>query len=878
MVFKARLTQAKSLTNEKRLEQALSKLFQRVKKEVLDSLEEYWTDYQMRQGQIDMVCTPIHAAHREYMEILEKHIKRERSLGRAEAKRLVKLANKNRAAFKEANTIPIKGILEKDELFGTSKYAEDKLLNHTFQASEKTMQRIDKDINKIISDGYRGGKGIDSVSRDIIKRFDQIADWEARRIARTEIHNAHQNSIMQTYEEMGVEYTQWSSVNDGRTRGSRPKDKADHIVLNGEIIKFGGKYSNGLEYPGDTNGKLVEWINCRCSHAPFVMPPGKAAPPGMAQFRVEDLISIEAPDYDELIRKAIADLEGKTPKPKEPVWSDNPSVYLTDPNSFDLTPSERVELERIRNKQGELTYEETTFKDKMRLLGEMGEYVKKLNKGQGLDELEIEDFIEIFEYVFEMTPRLTPKSMAILHRGVIHRGKPSEPKAAEPKPKPKPEPVKPKVAEPVKPKAAEPVKPKQKIEPKTEPKSRLDELTAKTEIKPIPEKYYAKESMSDYDRLTHIPKHDNLSGFELDYKKVQIGDIKLSRSETEKAELIKECEDAYINNIEAEIYHLRSITAQEKGLMRAFEEINPERAIEIRKQYVKKQDINRLTKAEQEELKTLRDIKQNYPDKWATNKHGRFEERLKQLEDRINNVNIHAEKITNNTQRYRHMGYSIKDEPCTSYHFADREVNILVSEEIRSSGLSLDFVLDTIDEQPSFSSDTYKTICISSQDMVTSRDGMLVGGFSDTKGTVYSFTGNRIRFKSTLAHEGAHNTEQGTYQFSENPDFQLSVREDLKLRRDGKIKKTPLPTRNKKEGNSRNRKLNPQASDKIWISKYAEDKRTQTRNEFVEAFADSYAAYVREPEWFKKNYPNTYKYFETVTKKYEKTGKYDPYL
>ena len=734
MVFKARLTQAKSLTNEKRLEQALSKLFQRVKKEVLDSLEEYWTDYQMRQGQIDMVCAPIHAAHREYMEILEKHIKRERSLGRAEAKRLVKLANKNRAAFKEANTIPIKGILEKDELFGTSKYAEDKLLNHTFQASEKTMQRIDKDINKIISEGYRGGKGIDSVSRDIMKRFDQIADWEARRIARTEIHNAHQNSIMQTYEEMGVEYTQWSSVNDGRTRGSRPKDKADHIVLNGEIIKFGGKYSNGLEYPGDTNGRLVEWINCRCSHAPFVMPPGKAAPPGMAQFRVEDLISIEAPDYDALIRKAIADMEGKTPKPK------------------------------------------------------------------------------------------------------------------------------------------------QKIEPKTEPKSRLDELTAKTEIKPIPEKYYAKESMNDYDRLTHIPKHDNLTDLEIAYKNVQLGDIKLSRSETEKAELIKECEDAYISNVEAEIYHLRRITEQERGLMRAFEEINPERAIEIRKQYVKKQDINRLTKAEQEVLNTLRDIKQNDPDKWANNIHGRYEERLKQLEDRISNVNIHAEKMTNYTQLYRNMGYSIEDEPCTSYHFADSRLNIRISEEIRSGGLSLEFVLDTINEQPSFSSDTYQTIVISTQDMVTSRSGMLVGGFSDTRGTVYSFTGNRTRFKSTLAHEGAHNTEQGVYQFSSNPDFQLSVREDLKLRRDGKIKKTPLPTRNKKEGNKRNRKLNPQASDKIWISKYAEDMRTESNNEFVEAFADSYAAYVREPEWFKKNYPNTYKYFETVIKKYEKTGKYDPYL
>ena len=33
------------------------------------------------------------------------------------------------------------------------------------------------------------------------------------------------------------------------------------------------------------------------------MPPGMMAPPGMAQFRVGDLVSVSEPDYDQLLRK-----------------------------------------------------------------------------------------------------------------------------------------------------------------------------------------------------------------------------------------------------------------------------------------------------------------------------------------------------------------------------------------------------------------------------------------------------------------------------------------------------------------------------------------------------------------------------------------------
>jgi uncharacterized protein with gpF-like domain len=91
---------------------------------------------------------------------------------------------------------------------------------------------------------------------------------------------------------MGVEYAMWITAHDDRVRGLKETDQADHVELDGEIIRIGDTHSNGLKYPGDTDGELVEWINCRCAHAPYNMPYGYTAPP-MEQFRESDLIKIK---------------------------------------------------------------------------------------------------------------------------------------------------------------------------------------------------------------------------------------------------------------------------------------------------------------------------------------------------------------------------------------------------------------------------------------------------------------------------------------------------------------------------------------------------------------------------------------------------------
>ena len=279
--------------NEAQLEKELNRFFKKLKKEVLKGLDEYWSDYQLLQGQVNLMLSPIHEAHKEYYEIIKKYKLREYQLGKAEAKRLIKRANKDRVALKAVTTLGIQGFVDKDKnsLFGTIPKAEQDLLNRTFRASQNTLNRVDNQLNQIISDGYREGKGINQVANDITKRFDQLADWEARRIARTEINTSHNQATRDQYKEDGVEYTQWIAANDDRTRDS-------HVEVDGEIIPIDGKYSNGLAFPGDTSGPIEEWINCRCSNAPFVIPYGFMAP-SFSPFRESDLIPINTESLGE---------------------------------------------------------------------------------------------------------------------------------------------------------------------------------------------------------------------------------------------------------------------------------------------------------------------------------------------------------------------------------------------------------------------------------------------------------------------------------------------------------------------------------------------------------------------------------------------------
>ena len=292
-ILASKIAYKRSLNNEERLERELQRFFYKLKKEVLRAVDQYWSDTLLLQGQVNLIVEPVHEAHKEYYELLEKYIKREYKLGKVEGKRLVEIANSRAKTAHKSEKIPFKPYLKnRNDLFGTLPSAEERLLNKTFTASERTLSRVDSQISQILTDGYRSGEGINKVANDLTQRFDQLTTWESKRIARTEIHNAHNTAVMDSYEDYGVEYTMWVTAHDDRVRGLKPTDTADHVELDGEIIPMGGEYSNGLKYPGDTDGPIEEWINCRCANAPFNIPYGYMVPP-FSPFREDDLVKIE---------------------------------------------------------------------------------------------------------------------------------------------------------------------------------------------------------------------------------------------------------------------------------------------------------------------------------------------------------------------------------------------------------------------------------------------------------------------------------------------------------------------------------------------------------------------------------------------------------
>ena len=278
-ILRSKISNARSRNNERQLERELQRFFDRLGKQVQSNLEEYWSDH-LLQGQINLISKPIMEAQAEYYLILQKYNRREYRLGIQEAERLVKLTNKN-YSFKAVKP----RLFKRFDLFATLRGAEEDLLERVFIASQATLARVDTSIKTLLTDGYQSGKGINHVANLLMKRFDQLQTWEAKRIARTEIHNSHNTAVMDTYNEYGVEYTMWIAADDERTRES-------HLEINGEIIRLGDTYSNGLRFPGDTDGPIEEWINCRCSNAPYVLPYGYTAPP-QQQFRENDLIKIK---------------------------------------------------------------------------------------------------------------------------------------------------------------------------------------------------------------------------------------------------------------------------------------------------------------------------------------------------------------------------------------------------------------------------------------------------------------------------------------------------------------------------------------------------------------------------------------------------------
>ena len=116
-------------------------------------------------------------------------------------------------------------------------------------------------ITSEVSRGISTGMSWQQVAQQLAA-YTNIGYNNAIRIARTEGHRVQVQSTMDACykaKDMGADVVkQWDSTLDGRTRPS-------HKKVDGEIRELDEKFSNGLMFPSDPNGKASEVVNCRCA-------------------------------------------------------------------------------------------------------------------------------------------------------------------------------------------------------------------------------------------------------------------------------------------------------------------------------------------------------------------------------------------------------------------------------------------------------------------------------------------------------------------------------------------------------------------------------------------------------------------------------------
>ena len=163
-------------------------------------------------------------------------------------------------------------------------------------ANPMTSQTIKNQVNKIVGASDRvynklkdemmvdllNGENIQKL-QDTVTTVMNKTPMEAMRIARTESNRVANLGAYHSYETedlvMGYE---WLAIIDDNTRDA-------HRELNGERIKKGESFSNGMIYPLDEAAGASEVVNCRCTALPLL------DEKEIAEGLPEEVVAVEAP-------------------------------------------------------------------------------------------------------------------------------------------------------------------------------------------------------------------------------------------------------------------------------------------------------------------------------------------------------------------------------------------------------------------------------------------------------------------------------------------------------------------------------------------------------------------------------------------------------
>ena len=134
-----------------------------------------------------------------------------------------------------------------------------------------------KKLRKALSESIERGEDLRKQVKALIEVADDsfAEDKKARAtlIARTESCSTMNAGAMELYKAEGINYKEWISVQDDRTRDS-------HLLMDGTVVPVTDKFevpatsqTEGawMDYAGDPSAPAGQVCNCRCTVAPFVM-------------------------------------------------------------------------------------------------------------------------------------------------------------------------------------------------------------------------------------------------------------------------------------------------------------------------------------------------------------------------------------------------------------------------------------------------------------------------------------------------------------------------------------------------------------------------------------------------------------------------------
>jgi SPP1 gp7 family putative phage head morphogenesis protein len=209
------------------------------------------------------------------------------------------------------------------------------LINTSKDSIKYTKANLNKNIGKILSQSETQGIGNQQVAKILRQNMKHLSEVQAERIAITEINSAHNLvTYMDLLNDEMVQYKQWITCHDKRVRRS-------HKHLDNEIAKIDEPFTNGLQYPGDHNGIVEEFINCRCTMVPYIM---------------DKTVSTSKPQFQENTLEPI-----KVDTSKRTIETKGLKEIFTNPQNFELKLQKQPEK---KEKKKQFKYRDTIKDEK----------------------------------------------------------------------------------------------------------------------------------------------------------------------------------------------------------------------------------------------------------------------------------------------------------------------------------------------------------------------------------------------------------------------------------------------------------------------------------------------------------------------------------